>query len=232
LLGSGRATTFTTATVPLDDGDLLALYTDGLVRGPADSDADPGPMVRALRDLPVTPDGAALPTLLDRLRPANSDDDACVLLVYPTRNRGGAGFDGPAGATLLLSRAFDRASLDETRRNVLACGADQGLTGLPLFNFTLAVTEVVTNAVRHGGSHGHLRVWRAGTDLLADVTDQGDGIPAGRRATRGPQPGQVGGWGLWLARQICTTVDIDSGRDGTRVRLCFPIPAPEPGQPT
>ena len=130
-----------------------------------------------------------------------------------------------ADGTPLLSRDFDRHTLDETRAAVLAHGAGYGLADLALYNFTLAVTEVVTNAVRHGGDRGHLSVWRDGDDLFVEVADRGHGIPAPRRAPNGPRPGQVGGWGLWLTRQICSSVTIDSGPTGTRVRMRYTLPA-------
>jgi anti-sigma regulatory factor (Ser/Thr protein kinase) len=82
----------------------------------------------------------------------------------------------------------------------------------------------VTNAVRHGGARGRLAVWPDADHLLVEVADHGGGIPAARRAASGPRPGQVGGWGLWLARQICTSVEIDSGPEGTRVLLRYPLP--------
>jgi anti-sigma regulatory factor (Ser/Thr protein kinase) len=231
VLGSDRSARYEAATARLAPGDALLLYTDGLLASP-----DPGTgggrsrsrahrIVRALRDLPTDPAGAALPRLLERVPPASSDDDACVLLAYPVT--GGPAPDAAPERTdaPLFSCDFDRDSLPGTRDAVLALGDRCGLTDLALYNFTLAVTEVVTNAVRHGGASGHLSMWRDGDDLLVEVADRGRGIPAPRRSPSGPRPGQVGGWGLWLARQICSSVAIDSGPNGTRVRMRYPLPA-------
>jgi anti-sigma regulatory factor (Ser/Thr protein kinase) len=224
VLGSDRAARYESATTALGPGDALLLYTDGLLGSPAaDDGARVRGLARVLSGLPTGHTEAALPALLARLPAADPGDDACVLLAYPV-----TGPPDPAPdpvAAPLMSRDFDRATLDETRDAVLAHGAGHGLADLALYNFTLAVTEVVTNAVRHGGDRGHLSVWRDGDDLLVEVADRGHGIPAPRRAPIGPRPGQVGGWGMWLTRQICSSVTIDSGPTGTRVRLRYPLPA-------
>jgi len=43
-----------------------------------------------------------------------------------------------------------------------------------------------------------------------------EGSVAGRER---PHEGQVGGWGLWLANQLCDLVQVRSFPDGTVVRL-------------
>jgi anti-sigma regulatory factor (Ser/Thr protein kinase) len=215
-----RQALYESSTVTFDDGDALLLYTAGVLPGAARGHGAvrSRPFVRALRDAATNAAVPALRPLLDEVAPGGR---GCALLARPGQ---GVPRDVTAGAGLLVSREFDRDSLDSIRTDVFACGAAQGLTDLPLYNLTLAVSEVVTNAVRHGGGGGQLRMWRAGDDLLAEVVDRGRGIPTGRRTTRGPEPGRVGGWGLWLARQICASVDIDSGPAGTRIRLRFPLP--------
>ncbi|WP_430285336.1 ATP-binding protein, partial [Salmonella enterica] len=45
------------------------------------------------------------------------------------------------------------------------------------------VHEVITNAVRHGGGAGRIRLWRDGPQLHCQVIDSGAGIPAERRAS-------------------------------------------------
>jgi anti-sigma regulatory factor (Ser/Thr protein kinase) len=234
VLGSDPAARYEAATTPFGPGDAVVLYTDGLLGSPAADDDRVRGLARALSGLPTGPPselpsspatgraGAALPALLARLPAVDPGDDACVLLAYPVTGPPDP-VPGPVAAPL-LSRDFDRDTLDETRDAVLTQGAGHGLADLALYNFTLAVTEVVTNAVRHGGDRGHLSMWRDADDLVVEVADRGNGIPAPRRAPTGPRPGQVGGWGLWLTRQICSSVTIDSGPTGTRVRLRYPLP--------
>jgi anti-sigma regulatory factor (Ser/Thr protein kinase) len=130
----------------------------------------------------------------------------------------------PDGAVTLIEADFDAATLAELRGALTACGAEHGLVDLGLSNFVLAVNEITTNAVRHGGGAGRLQVWRADDDLWCEVSDAGRGIPAGRLdGHHRPQPGHIGGWGLWLARHICRSVDIDTGRSGTRVLVRYPL---------
>jgi anti-sigma regulatory factor (Ser/Thr protein kinase) len=86
--------------------------------------------------------------------------------------------------------------------------------------FIIAINEVMTNAVRHGGGNGELRLW-SGHALLCEVDDHGPGFDAGphlERTTR-PTPSRTGGLGLWLARQTSDTLTVDSGPNGTTVSI-------------
>ncbi len=129
-------------------------------------------------------------------------------------------------AVALLSRQFDRGSLAQLRGELTDCAAANGLADLALSNFVLAVNEIATNAVRHGGGAGWLELRRAGDELICQITDTGRGIPAGRlNGFHRPQPGHIGGWGLWLARHLCQSIEIDTGGEGTRVLVRYPIPS-------
>jgi serine/threonine-protein kinase RsbW len=131
---------------------------------------------------------------------------------------------GPAPANAMLTRSFDLGSLRALRQAVVDCVGNQ-LGDLARSEFVLAIHEIATNAVRHGGGTGELRLWQEDTSLCCEIVDYGKGIPRGRLASHRPRPGHIGGWGLWLARQICASVDIQTGADGTRVRLRYPLPA-------
>jgi anti-sigma regulatory factor (Ser/Thr protein kinase) len=129
----------------------------------------------------------------------------------------------PATGTVLLECGFDRSTLAAMRSALGRCGADSGLTDVDLAHFVLAVNEIATNAVRYGGGQGRLSLSRHRGRLWCLITDRGPGIP--RRhlepATR-RGPDQIGGQGIWLARRICETVDIETARaSGTRVMLRF-----------
>jgi anti-sigma regulatory factor (Ser/Thr protein kinase) len=131
----------------------------------------------------------------------------------------------PDGAILLLSGEFDRNTLGDLRDELTKCCADTGLADLALSNYVLAINEIATNAVRHGGGDGQARLWRSATDLWCEVIDTGRGIPPHRMdGYERPKPGHIGGWGLWLARHLCDGVDIETGRSGTRVVLRFALP--------
>jgi anti-sigma regulatory factor (Ser/Thr protein kinase) len=140
----------------------------------------------------------------------------------------------PAGGPLSDRRAlcddqFDRSSLVAVRKNVAACAAAQGLQDLPLSRFTVAVHEIVLNAVRHGGGRGRLRLWRTADTLHCLVSDDGPGIADRHRGLR-PQPSGAGAgqtsYGLWLVGQLCPHVRITDRADrGTDVLLEFPLHA-------
>ena len=130
----------------------------------------------------------------------------------------------PDSAVLLLSGEFDRNTLGDMRDELTKCCADSGLADLALSNYVLAVNEIATNSVRHGGGGGTVRLFRSDTDLWCEVTDAGRGIPQRRRyGSEQPKPGHIGGWGLWLARHLCDGVDIETGKSGTRVVLRFAV---------
>jgi serine/threonine-protein kinase RsbW len=125
---------------------------------------------------------------------------------------------------MLLSGEFDRNTLGDMRDELSKCCADNGLADLALANYVLAVNEIATNSVRHGGGGGTVRLFRSDADLWCEVSDTGRGIPSRRiYGSERPKPGHIGGWGLWLARHLCDGVDIETGRSGTRVVLRFAL---------
>jgi anti-sigma regulatory factor (Ser/Thr protein kinase) len=136
----------------------------------------------------------------------------------------------------LVDQGFDFGSIGSVRRAVERHSARVGLSDPALYRFVVAVHEIVTNAVRHGGGRGRLRLWLEGHRLICRVTDAGTGIPDERRtpAPR-PDPGTIGGWGLWLAREGCDMLTVDSGRAGgsviTLIRRIGGAPA-DPGRLT
>ncbi|GAA0485444.1 hypothetical protein Ade02nite_08950 [Paractinoplanes deccanensis] len=119
-----------------------------------------------------------------------------------------------------LHRDFTLGSLVALRHEIEQWAGAHGLTGLVLYRFVVAVNEITTNAVRHGGGHGHVRLWRAADGLHCTVTDRGAGLPAGVRP-RAPLPDAVGGRGLWLARHGTDEFTLRSGPRGTAVSLAL-----------
>ncbi|MFL5516577.1 MAG: ATP-binding protein [Gemmatimonadales bacterium] len=136
----------------------------------------------------------------------------------------------PTGSVVLLECKFDQASLAALRGELTTCGAANGLTGLALSRFVLAVNEITTNAVRYAGGGGQLRLWRHGDSLWCRIVDDGPGITRRRlNESHQPRPGHMVGHGLWLARQICDSLDIETDRQsGTRVLLRYALPAAGP----
>jgi anti-sigma regulatory factor (Ser/Thr protein kinase) len=87
----------------------------------------------------------------------------------------------------------------------------------------LAVTEVVTNSVKHARLRApqviDLEAWVLPDRLRVDVTDQGPGF---RRviARRDPDEPGAGGWGLWLVDQLTDDWGVDLSHS-TRVWMEF-----------
>ena len=130
-----------------------------------------------------------------------------------------------------LEKDFTAEDLGGLRHTVFAGARRAGLTGDPLNDFVVAVHELVTNAVRHGGGRGRLALRRDGDTLVCDVSDDGPGFTGGVPAAANPSPQTPGGRGLWLARQLTDTLLITDGPAGATVSVTVCLPAGELGAP-
>ena len=108
---------------------------------------------------------------------------------------------------LLLVRTF----VSERARQV-------GFARGRIADLVLAVHELVTNTIRHGGGQGVLRTWLENGNFLVEVLDDGyiEDPLAGRE--RAPDV-DGGGRGLWLVNHLCDLVQLRSSRAGSVVRL-------------
>ncbi|MCX5067419.1 ATP-binding protein [Micromonospora lupini] len=132
----------------------------------------------------------------------------------------------PIEPSLLIAEAFEQAQVTEIRHSVTTCAHASGLDGQRLDDFVLAVNELITNAVRHGGGRGWLRLWREPGALLCEVADHGQGITPQRLGDRSrPAPDTAGGWGLWLARELTDDMEIATSAAGTTVRITATLAA-------
>jgi anti-sigma regulatory factor (Ser/Thr protein kinase) len=113
---------------------------------------------------------------------------------------------------------FDADSLSEARGLVLERAEILGLPRGRAKSLVLAVNEIATNSVRHGGGEGTLKIWDAEDSLICQVEDRGRILEplAGRQR---PVLDQAGGRGLWLANQLCDLVQVRTFADGTTVRI-------------
>jgi anti-sigma regulatory factor (Ser/Thr protein kinase) len=113
---------------------------------------------------------------------------------------------------------FESEDLADVRRFVARRARAAGLGATRQEDLVLAVNEMATNSVRHGGGRGTLRAWQEGGVLICEVRDRGrfDDPLAGRRR---PTGAQIDGYGLWLANQVCDLVQVRSHADGSAVRV-------------
>jgi anti-sigma regulatory factor (Ser/Thr protein kinase) len=121
--------------------------------------------------------------------------------------------DPPANAEVF---EFDGAHLAGGRQLVSSRAADAGLSRARANDLVLAVNEILTNSVRHGGGSGVLRIWQDDGRLVCEVEDHGridDPLVDRRR----PGPDQMSGRGLWMANQICDLVQLRSAGGGRNI---------------
>ncbi|MFF3935058.1 anti-sigma factor RsbA family regulatory protein [Streptomyces phaeofaciens] len=113
---------------------------------------------------------------------------------------------------------FGARELPDVRHRAVARAARLGLSDGRLGDFALAVAELTTNSVVHGGGSGTLHIWAEGSQVVCEVRDRGhlsDPL-AGRRPPAGGRPG---GRGLMLVHCVADLVRIHTGPGSTAVRF-------------
>ncbi|RYP85850.1 sensor histidine kinase [Nocardioides guangzhouensis] len=123
----------------------------------------------------------------------------------------------PAGAATLDCR--QPADVAAARGLVRSSGVAAGLDPDTVDDVSLAVTEVLTNALVHGAPPARLHLYDAGPTWVCHVHDGGRGPMDPLAGLLPPVEPADHGYGLWLARQLCTAVDVGADRTGTHVRL-------------
>lgn len=138
-----------------------------------------------------------------------------------TDSMGRAPFTAPLPEPdLSTDLVFEAASLGElrdfVREQAWLAQRDPNLA----YRSVLAVNEVATNTLRHGGGIGVLRAWQVEGSLIFEVRDKGrlDTPLAGRKY---PRSDEVGGRGLWMVNQLSDLAQVRTDSSGTIVRLHF-----------
>jgi anti-sigma regulatory factor (Ser/Thr protein kinase) len=114
--------------------------------------------------------------------------------------------------------AFERNSLPQVRWLTARTGAGARLSRERCEELVLAVDELATNSVVHGGGHGELRLWPTAEGILCEVRDHGT-IADPLVGRRPPRPEQIGGRGLWVVGRLCDRMDVCSSPGRTVVRV-------------
>ncbi|MFD1270992.1 SpoIIE family protein phosphatase [Streptomyces kaempferi] len=193
-LGVGPAS-FEAVDLELPEGCVIAFYSDGLVET-RDQDIDAG--IRRLGTVLARPDrplDELCTAAFDTLPTRALEDDATLLLartrsLMPSQI---ATWDLPHDPVVVAhARALATAQLTGWGLEALTATTE------------LIVSELVTNAVRHGAGSITLRLIRHEV-LVCEVTDASDSVPRLRHA----RPTDEGGRGLFLVAQL-------SSRRGTR----------------
>ena len=123
-----------------------------------------------------------------------------------------------------LEVAFDVNTLEALRSAVAGKARDLGATDVIIRRLQLVASELASNAVRHGGGNGRLRLWSNGTVLYCEVTDNGRGLADRSAGTTLPEPMRDEHRGLWIVRQLATNLAINPGPEGTGTVVTAAVP--------
>jgi anti-sigma regulatory factor (Ser/Thr protein kinase) len=124
-------------------------------------------------------------------------------------------------APFRLERPEDIAG---ARALVRAQARAHGLAGQAVEDLSVGVSEVATNALIHGGAPRRLWSYVEDGHLVCQVRDAGSGLPDPLAGYFAPDPGRLGGCGLWVAHQLCDVVEIASSTTHTNVYLHMRLP--------
>lgn len=129
-------------------------------------------------------------------------------------------FDGvlPEPARAPEELRFTRESLHELREFVARSARAARIGEERRENLQLAVNELASNSVTHGGGEGRLRVWTEPGALVCEVSDSGR-IEEPLVGRVHPATDQPSGRGLWLVNHLCDLVQIRSTPRGSVVRV-------------
>jgi anti-sigma regulatory factor (Ser/Thr protein kinase) len=146
---------------------------------------------------------------VERPSPVYSGEDLC-----------GQAFGGelePAPADA-YEVAFDENSLSAMRAFVSELAQDAGIDAARRDDLLLAVNELATNSIRHGGGDGVLRAWGERRAVVCEVCDSGHIVEPLTGRVRPPAGGRRG-YGLWLVNQVCDLVQVRTTSAGNCVRM-------------
>jgi anti-sigma regulatory factor (Ser/Thr protein kinase) len=118
---------------------------------------------------------------------------------------------------------FEAADLATLRHAVRAQARTCGLPRAAADDFVLAVNEITTNAVVHGGGRGQLLLWCDDATLRCRIRDWGPGF-ADEPIPHPPPASAANGRGIWITQLLCH-VQVHAALDGgTIVELSVPCP--------
>ncbi|MBW8795700.1 MAG: SpoIIE family protein phosphatase [Streptomyces sp.] len=179
---------FEAVDIDLPADSRLVLYTDGLIEG-RDRDVDLvlDRLRCSLAHRDRTPEEIC-ETLLDTVAPVHPCDDIALLVArtHALPEHRIATWDLPADPSLV----------SEVRASALRRLADWGLEEAG-FAAELVLSELVTNAIRHGSGPVRVRLLH-GRTLICEVSDHSNTAPHLRRAATTDE----GGRGLFLVAQL------------------------------
>jgi anti-sigma regulatory factor (Ser/Thr protein kinase) len=210
-LGAGPAS-FAEQRRRLATGDLIVLYTDGLVER-RDEQLDEGIGRLTAEVSSGAADIARLPAMLVRaMAPEGSEDDIAILIARANDRSGQltAELDIPAAAS----------ALSDGRRFAVSALERWGVPELTVENATLIVSELLTNAIVHGFPPIRLRLRRTPDELAIEVDDAGSAMPRKLQTT----PDDLHGRGLAIVADLGERWAARPNGHGKTVWTTIPVP--------
>jgi anti-sigma regulatory factor (Ser/Thr protein kinase) len=130
---------------------------------------------------------------------------------------------GPDGVA--LDQPFGSDDLYALRAAVAAHAMRLGAPPDRVAHLVIVASELASNAIRHGGGRGRLRLSRVDGAVRCEVSDAGPGItdPAGAGTVRPPAMA-LGGRGLFIVRRLTVSLTIASTERGTTVTALVAMP--------
>jgi len=113
-----------------------------------------------------------------------------------------------------VDQTFDADGLHALRSTVAAHASSLGVAGWHVEMVVILASELATNAIRHGGGGGRIRMWHSDDAIYCQVSDGGPGIEDESAGTALPRYDQPDGRGLWICRAIAHDVMIERGATG------------------
>lgn len=163
-----------------------------------------GVLMYAGRTHPVLVDGADR-----RAQPGYADPYEIVALLNQAL---------PEPTVPVTELTFDGTGLARLRQAVATVARDCGLSADRVVDLQIAVNEIATNAVVHGGGYGRYRGWQGRDRLICEIRSDGELTDwlAGRVR---PAPYTERGRGLLLANRLCDLVETYTEPTSTTTRL-------------
>jgi anti-sigma regulatory factor (Ser/Thr protein kinase) len=114
-----------------------------------------------------------------------------------------------------IDEPFDADGLYALRATLAAHASRYGASELQIEHLLIVASELATNAIRHGGGAGRLRLWHHDDVFYCQVIDRGPGIADPAVGIARPDPtSSNGGRGLWICRNLASQLLIEPGPDG------------------
>lgn len=153
----------------------------------------------------------------ERNHPIVADENgACVSEQHKLVDPFAGGFGAPVPPVREMS--YEVTLVAPARAFAREAALVAGVSAERVEEFVLAMSEVASNSVQHGGGAGVVRCWSETDRFVCEVQDAGR-LRAPLVGRVRPDPGGLSGYGLWIAQQCCDLVQVRSDDQRTVVRL-------------